>query len=471
MLNAIRDIFFYILYFLISIVPTTTYIEGVVGQPQNFLPTQARTPHEKTVSSLIYRGLFKYDIYGSLIPDLVDTWEISEDNTVYTIKLKDNQYWSNGAKINSDDLIYTAFKTPDLQGVATDKVDNLTVRFTLPNRFSPFLSLLTVGLMPLNAEETNNSLMPVSSGPFKILRTEQDGPVIKKLLLTNDDPNKQIKKLVFRYYANDDEIVTAAKLGEIHGFISPKVLELENFVDYKFPLQGIYYGLFFNLRNEKLQDLEFRKKLESSLDLTFLTQPYGIAVQGPISRNEFTNEDLDYNKYDSTLKENNPEPVLELITPDIKVHTDMAKNIKNFWEDRLGIEVSVKTIAADKLNKDIVEPRNFEVLLFGQAVGRDPDRYVNWHSEQSNYPGLNITGFSQVRADRALEEGRNEIDIDKRIIHYDEFQRVIYEQSPAVFLYHPYVNYYINKRITGVGQKATYIEADRFLDFDNWKIN
>ena len=68
-----------IISFFIAILPTTKYTEGVVGQPSSFLPSQAITQTDKTISALIYRGLFKYDIYGVLQPDLADTWQISED--------------------------------------------------------------------------------------------------------------------------------------------------------------------------------------------------------------------------------------------------------------------------------------------------------------------------------------------------------------------------------------------------------
>ena len=108
-------------------------------------------------------------------------------------------------------------------------------------------------------------------------------------------------------------------------------------------------------------------------------------------------------------------------------------------------------------------------MLFGQEVGRDPDRYVLWHSTQKDPPGLNISGFDQIRADRALEEGRNESDSDKRVVHYSEFQKTVVGQTPAIFLYHPFVHYYVSKYIEGIGEKYTFSYSDRFLDFANWK--
>jgi len=81
-MNIIRSIFFYLQSLLLAILPTSTYVEGVVGQPQSFIPNQADSYIERTVSDLIYRGVFKYDIYGATIPDLADTWTVSGDGLI-----------------------------------------------------------------------------------------------------------------------------------------------------------------------------------------------------------------------------------------------------------------------------------------------------------------------------------------------------------------------------------------------------
>jgi len=67
------------------------YTEGVVGQPRSFFPNELTAQHDKTISHMIYRGLFKYDIYGALVPDLAESWTVSNGGLVYTIKLKANQ--------------------------------------------------------------------------------------------------------------------------------------------------------------------------------------------------------------------------------------------------------------------------------------------------------------------------------------------------------------------------------------------
>lgn len=445
------------------------FTEGAVGQPRSFFPHQLETKTDKTISRLIYRGIFKYDIYGSLVPDLAETWSISEDGLVYTVKLKDNQHWSNGKKITADDLIYSAFKVPNLAGVATDKVDELTVRYVLPNKYSPFLSLLTTAVIPNNAEEEQDPLKPVTSGPFHVVRIEKSGPVIKQVILAHEDSEQDIRKLSFRFYANEEEVITAAKLGEIDGFASNKTYEIDNFKEYDFPLQGVYYALFFNLRNEKYQDKELRQALRTVLPVEQLVYEKGITVQGPISRSSFTNRTINFDHYDEKFEANFEDTVVRIVVPDIKSHVKLVEEIADLWEVNLELGADVKKHNPDTIYDEVIKNRDFEILFYGQEVGRDPDRYVNWHSTQIDDPGLNLSGFEQVRADRALEEGRNEPNSDQRRVHYDEFQTVVDEEVPAVFLYHPFSKYYVTAYVEGVGEKYTFTDGDRFLDFSNWR--
>ncbi len=470
-MNIFSQILFFITSFIYALMPMTTYTEGLTGQPQSFLPHQIESQNDATISHLIYRGLFTYDIYGKLIPDLAESWTISNEGLVYTIKLKDNQFWTDGTKITSDDLIYTSFKVVDLQGVATDKVDDLTVRYTLPNKFSPFLSLMTVGVMQNLSEENYNSLTPVSSGDFRVLRVQKSGPLVKEVELLNQDKAHQIKKLIFRYYSNEEELVTAAKLGEIDAFLArDEYTELANFTNHRFPLQGVYYALYFNLANEKFNDIIDRQNLRKVLNIEEIIFNKGIFVEGPISRSPFTNENIEFDKYDKTFTAVMGYLDITIKIPDLQQHREVAKQVRDFWDDKLGVNVAIEEVDPATFVEDVVVPRNYEVLLFGQEIGRDPDRYINWHSTQNVPPGLNLSNFNQVRADRALEEGRNETDVDVRSIHYDEFQDVVDTEVPAIFLYHPYRNYYVSNRVRGIGEKYTFTQSDRFLDFSNWKI-
>ncbi|GAG03532.1 unnamed protein product, partial [marine sediment metagenome] len=119
--------------------------------------------------------------------------------------------------------------------------------------------------------------------------------------------------------------------------------------------------------------------------------------------------------------------------------------------------------------EELVGSKDFEAVLLGQEVDRDPDRYSLWHSTQKNYPGLNITSYVDPRADRALEEGRKVTDRGKRKTHYLHFQQLFLEDNPAIFLYHPNLNYFVSRKFSGIDLSPVFIPADRFWNIREWK--
>lgn len=48
-----------------------------------------------------------------------------------------------------------------------------------------------------------------------------------------------------------------------------------------------------------------------------------------------------------------------------------------------------------------------------------------------------MANFIDLRADKALEEGRHVFPFDERLLHYNIFQDVMFTKVPAIFLYHP----------------------------------
>jgi len=404
------------------------------------------------------------------VPDLAETWTTSDEGLVYTITIKDNQFWSDGSRINANDLLYTAFKSPNLSGIATDKIDELTVRYQLPNKFSPFLSLMTLGVMKNGSDDKYKGFYTPSSGPFRVASVKQKGDLIKRVVLINQN-SQTIKQMAFRFYPNTNDVLTAYKLGEIHGFLSPEVLESTKITNadlYIYPIQSVYYALFFNLRREGMQDATLRESLSKTLDTQKIIRDYGIPVEGPISRSIYTSELYKTSDYDKTFVYDMLGKELTIDAVNTPALMEIAKEIKNAWEDKTGATVTLNEHNQEEIRQKVIETRDFDILLYGQEIGRDPDRYVNWHSTQANAPGLNLSGFDSVRADRALEEGRKALEQEERQKHYDEFQKILDEQNPAIFLHHPYMNYYVSNKVKGIGDKYTFTSRDRFLDFSNW---
>ena len=67
-----------------------TLNEGIIGTPRYINPLLAVTDADRDISRLVYRGLMKEDSDGNTIPDLAESYTISDDNLTYTFILKNH---------------------------------------------------------------------------------------------------------------------------------------------------------------------------------------------------------------------------------------------------------------------------------------------------------------------------------------------------------------------------------------------
>lgn len=468
-MDFLINVYIFISSIFLSILPAREIREGVILQPTSFYPMKAENQVEKTVSKLLFRGLYKYNIYGELEPDLAESLEISSDGLEYTIKLKDGQYWSTGQQITSDDVLYTSFNSPSLQGISIDRVDGLTVKFRLQNKYAPFLALMTQGIIQNNSLEKNNDLNPVSSGNFRVINIRRSGPVVREVVLYT--PDYKIQKLIYRFYNSEEELFVAAKLGEIDLFLSNSNENLDNFEKYKVPILANSYGLFFNLSKSRVPDLDFRKKLEKVIDYKEVSDRFGVSIEGPISRDPvYTSKKINFNKYDKTFTEDLKGRELVVKTTKSDKNKEIMETLEIYLEEKLNVNLKTEYYEIDEFINDVLKEKDFDAIFFGIETQRDPDRYVNWHSS-GIAPGYNFTSFQNPTADKALEEGRQETEINKRVVHYNRFQESFDQNVPAIFLFHPTVNYYVSTRVSGIGDKVTFDLSDRYQDFFNWVVN
>lgn len=467
-MDFIYYLFLSITAFFFSLVPAREFREGVIAQPTSFYPSKAVSQTDFTVSKLIFRPLFKYNLFGELEKDLADSYEISEDGLTYIVKIKDNQYFIDGRKITSDDVFYSSINSKSLQGIIIDKVDELTIKYTLQNKYAPFLSLLTEGIIQNGSIERGDDLTPISSGDFRVISVKRSGPIVTELVLYSS--NYKIPKLIYRFYTNEEELLIASRLEEIDAFVSYNSYKVNNFQKYRFPVVSNTYGLFFNSVNEQIINRDLRQKIAKSINVEEATFEYGVPAEGVISRDFYTNYKLKFDKYDDDFSEDLEKRRFVIKVPDSRNNREVVERIRSSIEDKLNIDTDVELLEPDRFINEVIRPKNFEVIFFGIETSRDPDRYLNWHSS-GKAPGYNFTNFTNALADRALEDGRNEVDPLKRKVHYDKFQEVFDQNLPAIMLYHPFVNFYISKRVTGVTEKPTFEISDRYIDYSNWLIN
>jgi peptide/nickel transport system substrate-binding protein len=104
-------------------------------------------------------------------------------------------------------------------------------------------------------------------------------------------------------------------------------------------------------------------------------------------------------------------------------YLDIAENIAVSWRNVLGVQVDVKVVS--NVTSD------YQILITDFTPPTDPDQYSIWHSTQNT----NFTHFSNLKIDKLLEDGRRTSDQKLRKEIYQDFQRFLLEDCPAIFLF------------------------------------
>ncbi len=136
----------------------------------------------------------------------------------------------------------------------------------------------------------------------------------------------------------------------------------------------------------------------------------------------------------------------------------------------MGVMVTIESFDISSLEEDIIKPRNFSTLLFGEVLSLTPDFFPFWHSSQKKDPGLNLANYENKTGDKLMEEIRQILDENKRKEKIEEFQKLLMEDAPAIFLYNPDYLYLISKEVKGVEAGIIATPSERFSTINNWYI-
>jgi peptide/nickel transport system substrate-binding protein len=497
--------------------------EGIVGEPRHINPVIAQiSDADRDLAKIIYSGLLKHNEEGKLVPDLAKSYDISSDGLNYTVYLRDDVTWHDGQKFTADDVVFTiqTIQNPDYgsplrvnwQGVEIEKIDDYALMFKLKNKYAQFLNNLTLliipghlweNIRPINFSLSDINLKPVGTGPYKFvsLHKDESGKIISYELEANRDYYAKqpfINQIVFNFYPTENDMIQAYNRNDIDNMSFISAGSLKN-VKFKQRLEvhtvsmPRYFGAFFNQnQSELLADKNIRLALNHATDkreiLSQIFDDNGTIVNSPMLPGILDiSEDIkkyDYNPDEASkilqntgwtkneegmLTKNNQKFTLKLTTSSWPELASVAELLKDQW-GRIGIEVNVELLPALELQSAIRE-RNYQILLFGEILNIDPDPFSLWHSSQKREPGLNLALYDNKTVDTLLEEARGTLNPLERIQKYNEFQRLLIEDMPAIFLYSPHYMYGQSNEVKGFSNKIISVASDRLLGIENWYIN
>ena len=82
-------------------------VDASIAEATNLIPALASDTSSTAITGQVYRGLVKYDKDINIVPDLAESWEISEDQLTITFKLKKGIVWEDGTPFTSGDCLFT----------------------------------------------------------------------------------------------------------------------------------------------------------------------------------------------------------------------------------------------------------------------------------------------------------------------------------------------------------------------------
>lgn len=505
-------------------------VEGIIGFPRFVNPLLAVYDTDKDLVSLIYSGLMKSTPEGSLIPDLAESYKISEDGLEYTFILKDDLYFHDGNKLTTDDIEFTVKKSqepeikspkrPSLYEVKVEKISEKEIKFKLSKPYAPFLETMTLGILPKHIWNNFNSnqftmsqynVEPIGSGPYMIKKMD----IVKKNMLMTPvyyelSPFKKyalgeplIKEITIRFYSNEKDLIEAFSSGYIEsmsGISKEKITSInEQTNEIKTSLLPRVFAIFLNQNQSPvLANKEVREAINMVIDREKIIREvlggYGEVLFGPIPPSligldkeiQYNNEDR-YEKakeiltkggwsYEETdrvwikkTKKDSQVLTFSMSTANSEELVKVAELIRQDLE-KIGIISDIKSYDSGDLQQNIIRPRKYDTLLFGEVIGRDLDLYAYWHSSQRNDPGYNVAMYTNSKADKLLEEARRISDTNERNKKYQDFYNEVKTDIPAIFLYSPQFIYVVPQKVKGITINTTTIPAERFLEIHKWYI-
>ena len=497
------------------------YVEGVIGNISTLNPLLAASEPEQAVSRLLFSSLYNYDVTGALHTDLAESMTVKDDK-VYTIKLR-NAVWHDGKKLTAEDVVYTInlIKNPQVRSplrvnwldISARAIDDSTVEFMLPAVYAGFSHALTFPVIPKHIlqsvspssmREADFSSNPVGSGPFAVKRV-QTSESTSSTDVVRMEPNTKyygavstLSRLELRAYGNESLLVKAVNSGEVSAASGLSLSAADNIKSKQYSTKhwllnkGVY--LLMNNRSQTLQDARVRRALRYATDTSSIRATVGDNVarlDTPILQSQIAQKlpavpDYSLDKAKALLKEagwtynqgqwkgkdGRPLTVAVTTSSGRDEYKKIVDALKQQWS-KLGVDVQLREIDTSSTTtsfvQSVLQPRDYDALLYELELGADPDVFAYWHSSQASASGYNFANYSNRTVDNDLVGGRSRTNSALRAAKYIQFVNQWLNDAPAIGLYQSVGSYVLNNGASIVEPRGSLNTMnDRYADVTTW---
>lgn len=479
---------------------------GVRGDQDNLDPQNNRT--NNIVVSQIYNRLVKRDINNELVPDLAESWEVSDDELVWTFHLRKGVKFQNGADFTSRDVKATIDRTIDREHTVNTSaamniiseakiVDDYTIQLITEKPVGPFLQTLAgnLGGMIMCADIIEKygediGYSPetvVGTGPYKLVEWNKEENM--KLDAFDDywEGEPTIKHVEFISIPDNNARAVALETDQVDLIVSLPAGDVDRINS----IDGLHVELkdsmaihhfMFNMSREKLQDPRIRQAILLSVDDEKLVNAlFGelgeTPCTAPCSPLYFGYVDLGVQPYDPArakelLAEAGYPNGIEITIMTCAAYNkgvEMAEVIKDMAADA-GITVNIEVLemaafsAAMASDNPEDKPWDMWIMGMGNMVLDFSELRNAFRSTAEGTDKPNGSFYSNKEFDELVDTAAYTTDENLRMECYKRAAEIIWWDDPGSM----FINY--RKGIYGLNDRVLNFEANVGSEMNFWQM-
>lgn len=413
----------------------------------------------------ICEGLLDWDRNLNPVPCLAKSWEISSDGLTYTFRLEQGVKFHNGREMVADDVKYSLERMLDPKTGSRRRinleiisklqaVDRYTLKVTLKNRFSPFLTYLATVYAAIIPKESVNPdgkiTQPLGTGPFVFVEyVKNDRFKIKRFDSYWKKGLPYLDEITFKPIPDEAVRLTALRTGQVDIIDSlpegllPKLAK-EKSKDFVLDIEPgvVWYMLIMNTRKPPLDNVALRQAVLAALDreelMQAITSGFGEVVNDIWPKDSFWYISTPVPKPDAAKAK-------ALLTKagygsGIDLSLECKPELQNVAEviqdqlKKVGIRTKIGLQDWAALGPRM-QKYDFQMAVSSSSWYSDPDaRYGRFYTKDApaNYFA---GGYTHARVEDLVDMGREETDLNKRRTIYTEVWKIVHEEVPHVILF------------------------------------
>ena len=427
----------------------------------------------KTVMDQVYDGLFDVGEDGSLVGDLCESYEVSEDGLVYDFKLKKDVKFHDGSDFTAEDVYYTydklaGFSSKDASnskfaGIKDiEIVNDHEIKMTLKERDNSFLFLNTHPIV--KKDYTDNGTFPIGTGPFKFV-SYLPGEGLK--LTRNDDYHNKdhiakFKDVEIIRVADRQALVMALNNKDVDfaGLDADSLDGVKDSCDVYSSSQNLVQVMGLNNKVKPFDDIRVGQAINYAIDKDDIINTVSAGKAKKLSSSfspalaEYYNDLEDPYPYNPDLAKKLLEEAgykegfdLKLTVPsDYKYHVDTAELISDQLK-KVGINITIDPIEFSTWLTRVYKDRDYTATIVGFIGYIDPIRILDRYESTSEKDYINYVSDEYDGAIRAAKSAK---DKESLIENVKKAQEIIAKDAASVFIADPDNNQVLNNDLDGV---------------------